>query len=153
MYDGLSLTTLPLRQVNEGRKILHLPNFKASVTCVRVPVYRAHSVAVTAEFERPVSLAEARVRLKVFFASRQCSPVAAKEALRAMPGLDYLEENSAFPTPLSRASVHNVAVGRLRVDSALDNGLSFFVVGDQILKGAALNAVQIAQKMVEYKLL
>ncbi len=142
--------------MNEGRKILHLPDFKASVTCVRVPVYRAHSVAVTAEFERPVSLAEARVRVARdrFVSLLQLILVSiAQEVLRAMPGLDYLEDNSAFPTPLTRASVHNVAVGRLRVDSALDNGLSFFVVGDQILKGAALNAVQIAQKLIEFKLL
>ncbi len=142
--------------MNEGRKILHLPDFKASVTCVRVPVYRAHSVAVTAEFERPVSLAEARVRVARdrFMSLLQLILVSiAQEVLRAMPGLDYLEDNSAFPTPLTRASVHNVAVGRLRVDSALDNGLSFFVVGDQILKGAALNAVQIAQKLIEFKLL
>lgn len=114
---------------NEGRKIMHLPEFKASVTCVRVPVYRAHSVAVTAEFDRPVSVEQAR------------------EVLAKAPGLELVDEphNSRYPLPLDVAGKDNCAVGRVRRDCALANGLSFWVAGDQLLKGAALNAVQIAE--------
>lgn len=114
---------------NEGRRIMHHPTFKASVTCVRVPVYRAHSVAVSAEFERPVSLNNARL------------------VLAKAPGLDVVDDPSKFeyPLPLSAAEQDNCQVGRLRLDCALDNGLAFWVSGDQLLKGAALNAVQIAE--------
>jgi aspartate-semialdehyde dehydrogenase len=114
---------------NEGRKIMHLPEFKASVTCVRVPVYRAHSVAVNAEFERPLSVEQAR------------------EVLAKAPGLELVDEphNNRYPMPLDVAGKDNCAVGRVRRDSAFDNGLSFWVSGDQLLKGAALNAVQIAE--------
>ena len=114
---------------NEGRRIMHHPTFKASVTCVRVPVYRAHSVAVHAEFERPVSL------------------TAAREVLAKAPGLDVVDEPAKceYPLPLYAAERDNCQVGRLRLDCALDNGLAFWVAGDQLLKGAALNAVQIAE--------
>jgi aspartate-semialdehyde dehydrogenase len=114
---------------SEGRKIMHLPEFHASVTCVRVPVYRAHSVAISAEFERPVSVEQAR------------------EVLAKAPGLELVDEtpNNRYPMPLSVAGKDNCAVGRLRRDCAFDNGLAFWVCGDQLLKGAALNAVQIAE--------
>jgi aspartate-semialdehyde dehydrogenase len=114
---------------NEGRKMMHLPNFRASVTCVRVPVYRAHSVAITAEFERPVSID------------------AARDVLAEAPGLDLVDEPAAnrYPMPLEAAGKDNCQVGRLRLDCALENGLSLWVSGDQLLKGAALNAVQIAE--------
>jgi aspartate-semialdehyde dehydrogenase len=114
---------------NEGRKIMHLPNFKASVTCVRVPVYRAHSVAVTAEFDQAPSLEKAR------------------EVLRQAPGLEVVDEpkENRYPMPLHAAGKDNCHVGRLRLDCAWTNGLSFWVSGDQLLKGAALNAVQIAE--------
>jgi aspartate-semialdehyde dehydrogenase len=113
----------------EGRKIMHLPEFKASVTCVRVPVYRAHSVAVSAEFDRPVSVEQAL------------------EVLAKAPGLELVDEphNNRYPMPLDVAGKDNCAVGRVRRDCAFDNGLSFWVSGDQLLKGAALNAVQIAE--------
>ena len=118
-----------MKMQNEGRRILHLPQFRASVTCVRVPVYRAHSVAVSAEFERPVSVAEAH------------------EALAKAPGLELVDEpqKNSYPMPLSTAGKDNCEVGRVRLDCALENGLSFWVSGDQLLKGAALNAVQIAE--------
>jgi aspartate-semialdehyde dehydrogenase len=118
-----------MKMQNEGRRIMHHPTFKASVTCVRVPVYRAHSVAVSAEFERPVSLKGARV------------------VLGRAPGLDVVDDPSKFeyPHPLYAAEQDNCQVGRLRLDCALDNGLAFWVSGDQLLKGAALNAVQIAE--------
>ncbi len=118
-----------MKMQNEGRRIMHLPNFRASVTCVRVPVYRAHSVAVSAEFERPVSVDEAR------------------EVLAKAPGLDLLDEpqRNRYPMPLDAAGKDNCQVGRVRLDCALENGLAFWVSGDQLLKGAALNAVQIAE--------
>ena len=114
---------------NEGRKIMHHARFKASSTCVRIPVYRAHSIAVNAEFNKPVSVSAAR---RVF---------------RNAPGLDLLDDvkNNVYPLALNMAEKDNCAVGRIRKDCAMKNGLSFWVVGDQILKGAALNAVQIAE--------
>jgi aspartate-semialdehyde dehydrogenase len=120
-----------MKMQNEGRRIMHHPTFKASVTCVRVPVYRAHSVAISAEFERPVSLDEARA------------------ALQKAPGLEIVDEpaNNRYPLPLNCAEKDNCEVGRLRLDCALDNGLAFWVAGDQLLKGAALNAVQIAEQI------
>jgi aspartate-semialdehyde dehydrogenase len=118
-----------MKMQNEGRKIMHLPSFKASVTCVRVPVYRAHSVAISAEFERPVSVEQAR------------------EVLAKAPGLELVDEpqNDRYPMPLTVAGKDNCEVGRVRQDCALENGLSLWVSGDQLLKGAALNAVQIAE--------
>ena len=118
-----------MKMQNEGRKIMHLPNFRASVTCVRVPVYRAHSVAISAEFERPVSLQTARA------------------VLVKAPGLELVDEplSNRYPTPLAAAGQDNCQVGRLRLDCALENGLALWVSGDQLLKGAALNAVQIAE--------
>ncbi len=118
-----------MKMQNEGRRIMHHPTFKASVTCVRVPVYRAHSVSVSAEFERPVSLKDAR------------------EVLGQAPGLIIVDDPSKaeYPLPLYAAEQDDCQVGRLRLDCALDNGLAFWVAGDQLLKGAALNAVQIAE--------
>ena len=118
-----------MKMQNEGRRIMHHPTFKASVTCVRVPVYRAHSVSVNAEFEKPVSLNEAR------------------EVLGSAAGLDVVDDPSKneYPLPLNAAGRDNCQVGRLRYDCALENGLAFWVAGDQLLKGAALNAVQIAE--------
>ena len=118
-----------MKMQNEGRRIMHLPQFRASVTCVRVPVYRAHSVAISAEFDRPVSVAEAH------------------EVLAKAPGLELVDEpqKNNYPMPLYTAGKDNCEVGRVRLDCALENGLSFWVSGDQLLKGAALNAVQIAE--------
>ena len=114
---------------DETRKIMHLPELRVSATCVRVPVYRAHSVAVTAEFEHPVSVEQAR------------------EVLSKAPGLELVDEphRNRYPMPLTVAGKDNCQVGRVRLDCAFENGLSFWVAGDQLLKGAALNAVQIAE--------
>lgn len=122
-----------MKMENEGRKIMHHPAFRASVTCVRVPVYRAHSVAVSAEFEKPVSVA------------------AALEVLRKAPGLDVIDNPAQceYPLPLYQTDKYNCAVGRVRLDCALENGLCFWVSGDQLLKGAALNAVQIAEELLK----
>jgi aspartate-semialdehyde dehydrogenase len=114
---------------DETRKIMHLPELRVSATCVRVPVYRAHSVAVSAEFERPISVEQAR------------------EVLAKAPGLELVDEPqyNRYPMPLGVAGKDNCQVGRVRLDCAFENGLSFWVSGDQLLKGAALNAVQIAE--------
>jgi aspartate-semialdehyde dehydrogenase len=118
---------------NEGRKIMHHPKFRASVTCARVPVYRAHSVAVSAEFEKPVTVD------------------AALAVLKKAPGLDVVDnpEKKEYPLPLYASDKYNCQVGRLRKDCAFDNGLAFWVAGDQLLKGAALNAVQIAEELLK----
>jgi aspartate-semialdehyde dehydrogenase len=122
-----------MKMENEGRKIMHHPTFRASVTCVRVPVYRAHSVAVSAEFEKPVTVSAARA------------------VLTRAPGLDVVDnpEKAEYPMPLYTAEKYNCQVGRIRKDCALDNGLCFWVSGDQLLKGAALNAVQIAEELLK----
>ena len=122
-----------MKMENEGRKIMHHPHFRASVTCVRVPVYRSHSVAVSAEFEKPVTVAAART------------------VLQAAAGLELVDEpeNRKYPMPLFTSEKYNCEVGRVRLDCALDNGLCFWVSGDQLLKGAALNAVQIAEELVK----
>jgi aspartate-semialdehyde dehydrogenase len=114
---------------DETRKIMHLPELRVSATCVRVPVYRAHSVAVSAEFERPISVEQTR------------------EVLAKAPGLELVDEphSNRYPMPLGVAGKDNCQVGRVRLDCAFENGLSFWVSGDQLLKGAALNAVQIAE--------
>ncbi|MFM8419594.1 MAG: aspartate-semialdehyde dehydrogenase [Verrucomicrobiota bacterium] len=122
-----------MKMQNEGRKIMHHPGFKASVTCVRVPVYRSHSVAVTAEFDKPVSVEAARA------------------VLGKAPGLDLVDDpaRQRYPMPLFTSGKDHCEVGRLRVDCALDNALCFWVSGDQLLKGAALNAVQIAEVLLQ----
>ena len=122
-----------MKMENEGRKIMHHPSFRASVTCVRVPVYRSHSIAVSAEFERPVTVEAARAVLK------------------NAPGLDLVDEpeNKKYPMPLFTSEKYNCEAGRIRKDCALDNGLCFWVSGDQLLKGAALNEVQIAEELLK----
>lgn len=122
-----------MKMENEGRKIMHHPEFRASVTCVRVPVYRSHSVAVNAEFQKPATVDAARAVLK------------------SAPGLDLVDdpENKKYPMPLFTSEKYNCEVGRIRKDCALDNGLAFWVSGDQLLKGAALNAVQIAEELLK----
>jgi aspartate-semialdehyde dehydrogenase len=120
-----------IKFVNESRKIMHHPTLRASITCVRVPVFRAHSIAINAEFEQPISVERAR------------------DVLAKFPGLELVDDPSTrkYPTPLRVAGKNNCQVGRIRADSALDNGIAFWVCGDQLLKGAALNAVQIAETL------
>jgi aspartate-semialdehyde dehydrogenase len=121
----------------ESRKILGLPQLAVSATCVRVPVMRAHSVAINAEFERPVSVAEAR------------------EAIAAFPGAQLVDDASRgeYPTPIEFSRKVKCGVGRIRLDTALPNGLAFWVSGDNLWKGAALNAVQVAELMIRDGLL
>ncbi len=115
----------------ESRKIMGLPNLKVSATTVRVPVVRAHSVAVNAEFERPVSVEAARA------------------AIAAFEGAELVDDpaTKSYPTPLDFSRKVKCGVGRIRIDTALDNGLALWVSGDNLWKGAALNAIQNAELM------
>jgi aspartate-semialdehyde dehydrogenase len=117
----------------ESRKILGMPELRVSATCIRVPVVRAHSVAINAEFERPVSVAAARA------------------AIAGFAGAELIDEpaKNAYPTPLAYSRKEKCGVGRIRLDTALDNGLALWVSGDNLWKGAALNAIQTAEKMIE----
>lgn len=121
----------------ESRKIMGLPDLKVSATTVRVPVVRAHSVSVNAEFERPVSVAAARA------------------AIAAFEGAELVDDpaNKVYPTPLDFSKKVKCGVGRIRLDTALDNGLALWVSGDNLWKGAALNAIQNAELMVREGLL
>jgi aspartate-semialdehyde dehydrogenase len=116
-----------MKLLNESRKILDLPELRVTPTCVRVPVMVGHSIAVRATFEREPDLAEALA------------------ALDAFPNLVVDD----LPTPLEWAGRHETAVGRVRLDLNDPRSLSFFVVGDNLLKGAALNSVQIAELAVQ----
>jgi len=120
--------------VRELRKIMRSPDLRVSVTCIRVPVLRAHAVALTVEFERPVT------------------PAAARERLAQAPGVRIVDDvaGNHFPMPIEATGQGDVLVGRIRSDSSDPSGhsLALFVAGDQLLKGAALNAVQIAERLL-----
>ena len=123
-----------MKMYNETRKIMH-SDIKVSATCVRVPALRAHSESIWVETERPISIEEAR------------------EAFAKGDGL-VLQDNPAekeYPMPLFLAGKDPVYVGRIRKDLTNENGLTFWIVGDQIKKGAALNAVQIAEYLIKVK--
>ncbi len=122
-------TTEEMKMENEGRKILHAPELKVSCTCVRVPVYRSHSVSVSLECERPVGLDEAEA------------------ALSSYPGVVYMKED--YPMPLMTSDQDLVYAGRLRRDGVFDGGLALWCCGDQIRKGAAANAVGILQYLIQ----
>lgn len=117
----------------ETQKIMGDYEVKLSCTAVRVPTLRVHSEAVTVEFERPVT------------------PEAAREVLAQAPGVELVDDpaNKRYPLPHSATGKFDVEVGRLRKSLVFDNGLDFFIAGDQLLKGAALNAVQIAELLLE----
>ena len=135
VFQDNGYTKEEMKMFHETRKIMHAPELSVSATCVRVPVMRAHSEAIWVETEQPVSVEEAR------------------KAFSAAKGL-VLVDNPAekqYPMPLFIAGKDPVYVGRVRKDIADDLGLSFWVVGDQIKKGAALNAVQIAQHLIAGK--
>ena len=135
VFTDNGYTKEEMKMVNETRKIMHDPKIRVSATCVRVPVMRAHSEAIWCETERPVSVEEAR---KAFAAAEGvvvCDNPAEKE----------------YPMPLGLAGCDPVYVGRIRQDLADDNSLAFWTVSDQIRKGAALNAVQIAEYLLKHK--
>ncbi|MDE7471480.1 MAG: aspartate-semialdehyde dehydrogenase [Paramuribaculum sp.] len=123
-----------MKMYHETKKIMHAPDLQVSATCVRVPVIRAHSEAVWIETEQPVSVGQARA------------------ALEAAEGVVVIDEpaDKKYPMPLFTADLDPVYVGRIRKDITDDRGLSMWIVGDQIKKGAALNAVQIAQYMLAH---
>ena len=124
-----------MKMFHETKKIMHAPNLDVSAMCVRVPVMRAHSEAIWLETDQPISVEQAR------------------EAFKAGKGLVVVDnpDNKEYPMPLFVANEDPVYVGRIRKDITNDNGLSFWLVGDQIKKGAALNAVQIALYMIANK--
>ena len=121
------------KMLNESRKILGEPELKVTCTCVRVPVHRSHSVSLTAQFEKPIT-------------------VEAAQALygESTPGVLLCDDpsKSLYPTPLDTSGKDDCLVGRIRMDNVLDNALALWVVGDQVKKGAALNAVQIAKLLI-----
>ena len=110
-------------------RVLNLPDLKVTCTCVRVPVYRSHSVSITAQFDKPVSVKEAQ------------------EVFANYPGIQLKDDpdNAIYPVPLDTTCKDDCLVGRIRMDQVMDNALAIWVVGDQVRKGAALNAVQIAE--------
>jgi aspartate-semialdehyde dehydrogenase len=120
--------------IEESRKILGDADLRINVTCVRVPVLRAHSEAIIVEFVGPAPSLES-----------------VREAYASAPGVKMVDDaaNNHFPMPLEASGIHEVLVGRIRHDPSSPHGLCLFVSGDQLLKGAALNAVQIAEFMVE----
>ena len=133
VFTDNGYTKEEMKMYNETRKIMH-SDIRVSATCVRVPVLRAHSEAIWIETERPVSVEEAMV------------------AFRNAQGIVLVEEKNGekyYPMPLFAADSDPVYVGRIRKDLSDDCGLSFWVVADQIKKGAALNAVQIAQYLIK----
>lgn len=117
------------KMLHESRKILGLPELKVTCTCVRVPVMRSHSVSITAQFEKPVDVKQAQAVFADY------------------PGIQLKDdtENEVYPTPLDTTCKDDCLVGRIRKDQVMDNALAIWVVGDQVRKGAALNAVQIAE--------
>jgi aspartate-semialdehyde dehydrogenase len=134
VFTDNGYTKEEMKMYNETKKIMHAPALQVSATCVRVPVMRAHSEALWVETEQPISLADART------------------ALENAEGIVVVDDpaNKRYPMPLDIADKDPVYVGRLRKDLTCDNGLSFWIVGDQIKKGAALNAVQIAQYLIAH---
>ena len=129
---GNLYTDEEMKMQNEGRRILHNDALKVTCTCVRVPVMRSHSIAVTLRTERKISVDEA------------------KAAVASFPGVKLIEdyEGRCYPTPLDTSEQNLVWVGRIREDLTDDNGLALWCCGDQIRKGAAANAVQILMKMI-----
>ena len=126
-------TSEEMKMQNEGRKIMHLPELKVSCTCVRVPVVRSHSVSIVVRTKEKISVERAR------------------ELIAAAPGCRLVDDlaNKRYPMPLETSDQDLVFVGRIRDDLTSDNGLNIWCCGDQVRKGAATNAVQIAQLLVE----
>ena len=129
--DGYTSEEMKLHY--EGRKIMHLPEMNVSCTCVRVPVMRSHSISVKLHFDKPVSVEEAR------------------EVLAKAPGVKLVDDlnNKRYPMPLETSGQDIVYVGRIRPDITDPNGLCLWCCGDQVRKGAATNAVQIAELLVK----
>lgn len=130
-FEGYTSEEMKLQ--NEGRKIMHLPELNVSCTCVRVPVVRSHSISVSVRFDRPVSVQEAR------------------DVIAKAPGVKLVDDLGAkqYPMPLDTSNQDLVFVGRIRPDLTDPNGLCLWCCGDQVRKGAATNAIQIAELLVK----
>ena len=126
-------TSEEMKMQNEGRKIMHLPDLKVTCTCIRVPVVRSHSISVSCRFEKPVTVAEVR------------------EVIANAPGCKLVDDlqNKVYPMPLDTTDQDIVFVGRIRPDLTDECGISLWCCGDQVRKGAATNAIQIAELLVK----
>jgi aspartate-semialdehyde dehydrogenase len=129
----LGYTSEEMKMQNEGRKIMHLPELKVTCTCVRVPVVRSHSISVSCYFDTPVTVEQVR------------------EVLGDAPGVKLVDDlaNKRYPMPLETSNQDLVFVGRIRPDLIHDCGIALWCCGDQVRKGAALNAIQIAELLVK----
>lgn len=127
-FDDEGISEEEWKMVNESRKIMHIPNLQVSGITVRVPIFRCHGESITAQFDKPIT------------------PTEAKEILSHAPSVKLVDDpkNSVYPLPSDVIGTYEVNVGRIRRDTGLDNALAMWVVGDNTLKGAAQNAVQIA---------
>ncbi len=137
VFLGSGYTREEWKVINETKKIMHEPDLAISATCVRVPVYISHSEAVHVEFSRPMS------------------PDDVQDTLREAPGIIVLDEPSVnlYPTPVAVAGKDDTYVGRIRQDASHPNGIAFWLVSDNLRKGAALNAIQIAEELVARNLI
>ena len=126
-------TSEEMKMQNEGRKIMHLPDLKVTCTCVRVPVVRSHSISVSCHFDIPVTVEQAR------------------QAIASAPGCKLMDDlqNKVYPMPLDTTDQDIVFVGRIRPDLTDDHGISLWCCGDQVRKGAATNAIQIAELLIK----
>ena len=126
-------TSEEMKMQNEGRKIMHLPDLKVSCTCVRVPVVRSHSISVSCHFDVPVTVAQVR------------------DVIAKAPGVKLVDDlaNKRYPMPLETSDQDIVFVGRIRPDLTDENGICLWCCGDQVRKGAATNAIQIAELLVK----
>ncbi|MFO7535604.1 MAG: aspartate-semialdehyde dehydrogenase [Kiritimatiellia bacterium] len=131
--DDSGETTEEIKMRKETHKILGDNRIRVCTTCVRVPVFNAHSEAIFVEFEKPITREQAR------------------DLLAKAPGVVLVDDvkNSQYPMPIEASGQYDVRVGRIRRDPSVENGLALFVAGDNIWKGAALNAVQIAEKLIQ----
>ena len=135
LFQENGYTKEEMKMVNETRKIMSAPDIRVSATCVRVPIFRAHSEAVNIETERKITTAKAR------------------ELLSNAPGIVVQDrrEPGGYPVPESISGTFDTYVGRIREDISCENGLAFWVVADQLYKGAALNSIQIAELLLARK--
>ena len=135
-FDELGYTSEEMKMQNEGRKILHAPTLRVNCTCVRVPVMRSHSISITLETEESLTIPQIR------------------EAISKAEGCQLKDDPQAkiYPMPLDTSDQDDVFVGRIRKDITSDrNGISLWCCGDQVRKGAATNAIQIAEALIKYQ--
>lgn len=134
VFTDSGYTKEEIKTIDETRKILGCPSLRVTTTNVRVPVFNCHSISLNVELERPFELSELKARLAAF------------------PGLVLTDDvkNNVYPMPINVSGHDEVYVGRVRRDESVDSGVNLWVVGDNVRKGAATNAVQIAQKLLEW---